>query len=1088
MTNAPIHPFVGLRPFEENEEHLFFGREKLVDALMSRLRTSRFLSVTGTSGSGKSSLVKCGILPALYRGFMAGAGSHWRVGVFRPGNDPVGNLAKALDRACLRPGNIDLTGEYADMENIQGKFTETTLRRSKRGIVEVVAQAGLKQHDNLLLVVDQFEELFRFSRLEKESASGWKRDSIAFIELLLESVKQTWLPVYIILTMRSDFLGDCTQFHGLPEAINDGQYLIPRMTRQEKRQAIAGPTAVGGAAVSPPLMSQLLNDVGDEPDHLPILQHALMRTWDYWLENSGDGEPLGLHHYEAIGSMKHAISLHAEEAFNQLETQRSRTICEKMFKLITHMEMGSRGVRRPATISEICSVAEASEEEVIEIVEVFRKPGRTFLMPPHGTPLDEESVIDISHESFMRIWGRLVEWVKEESKSAELYLRLASASELYQKGEAPLWRDPALMMGLKWLEETKPNTAWAQRYDPEFHRAIQFLEDSRLRQEHETAEKERARKIKVLIKRVTIAAIVLAAVAAGSVFLTIATLESKKEAQEQRRIAVEQREKTESINLQLTALTGELEDKTEILEEQKAKIEKEKERTEEKRKLAVRNEAIANAAQKEAGMKAILEEIQGVTSDLNKREADFLHYLAKAKELAVHAIAQNQNKTLKVQLALTAFRMNGAAYSILEKQTREKFTGFDTGKMAEFPNSSDISTAYAELEKVYKSLQQTARDRRLPPEMFEALRTAYIANEENRDIIYRDAEAWSLAMARGDKIVFNHRDGRLLMGALHHENGRLPAINAKLTVTLSNHPFQATAFAQNGGGLYCGTSGGRVLALAPDVPGKNRPLVHHPAKILAMAVSGQGHTLLYSVKNVIYRHNTAQDSEPREIFKTGGENYIRAIAYLDNNGGETFVAADSNGYLSRLVLTGNHAEQRPIVTGYQPGRAIHAIAYDPRGKRLVIADDKGKLHFFAHIRGKFKYIKIDKAHKGIVKALAFSPNGKYLASGGLDGTVMLWDLEDIRLDQVKRKTPVLIITGQRRQRILALRFDSQNRHLVFSDGKNLRICPTRPETFVERLCQRKWPELKKSDWDFYVGESIPRNSITVCPRRKNKEN
>jgi energy-coupling factor transporter ATP-binding protein EcfA2 len=250
METKDIRPFPGLRPFEEDEEHLFFGREKSVSELLSRLRTSRFLGVIGTSGSGKSSLVKSGLLPSLYRGFMAGAGSRWQTALFRPGDNPVGNLAEAMVNTGIIGSGKGMPDDAADMGAIYGKFIETTLRRSSRGLVDMIKQSRPGKNQNLLIVVDQFEELFRFSRLERANNKDGKLDSVVFINLLLESAKQTEIPIYIIITMRSDFMGDCTEFRGLPEAINDGQYLIPRMTRNEKRAAITGPVTVAGAQMA----------------------------------------------------------------------------------------------------------------------------------------------------------------------------------------------------------------------------------------------------------------------------------------------------------------------------------------------------------------------------------------------------------------------------------------------------------------------------------------------------------------------------------------------------------------------------------------------------------------------------------------------------------------------------------------------------------------------------------------------------------------------------------------------------------------------------------------------------------------------
>jgi hypothetical protein len=127
--------------------------------------------------------------------------------------------------------------------------------------------------------VDQFEELFRFRAAQRNTTSTKRPPSS---NSLLEAAQQRDLSIYIVLTMRSDFLGDCAQFQGLPEAINDGQYLIPRMTRDERRFAVTGPVGVTRGKITEPLINRLLNDVGDNPDQLPILQHALMRTWEHW--------------------------------------------------------------------------------------------------------------------------------------------------------------------------------------------------------------------------------------------------------------------------------------------------------------------------------------------------------------------------------------------------------------------------------------------------------------------------------------------------------------------------------------------------------------------------------------------------------------------------------------------------------------------------------------------------------------------------------------------------------------------------------------------------------------------------------------
>lgn len=451
------NPFPGLRPFRPDEEHLFFGRESQVDHMVDKLAARRFLAVVGTSGSGKSSLVNCGLRPALHRGYMAIAGSAWRMAQFRPGDNPLGAMAQAL----ARPGVLFDSAALGGMPHEQ--LIEATLRLGSLGLVDIVEQARLAQGENLLLVVDQFEELFRFRTPSSKAAAhdyGPAEDSVAFVRMLLEAAGQRDLPIYVVLTMRSDFLGECAQFHGLPDAINEGQYLVPRLTRDEIRAAITGPVSVAYADVSPVLLTRLLNDVGDNPDQLPILQHALNRTWANWEGEGGARGALDLVHYEAIGGMQHALDRHAEKAFAELSNVRDQRLCERVFKVLADKGTDPRGIRRPTQLSSLCAITGAAQSEVVAVIDRFRKPSRSFLMPPLAETLEPKSVIDISHESFMRLWERLAKWANEEAESRVMLLRVVEAARLYGQQRGGLWRDPELKQALNWRQETNPTSPW----------------------------------------------------------------------------------------------------------------------------------------------------------------------------------------------------------------------------------------------------------------------------------------------------------------------------------------------------------------------------------------------------------------------------------------------------------------------------------------------------------------------------------------------------------------------------------------------------------------------------------------------------
>src|SRR5690606_36495144 len=200
-----------------------------------------------------------------------------------------------------------------------------------------------------------------------------------------------------------------------------------------------------------------------------------------------------------------ALSMHANEAYDEL-TESQKHICEILFKAITEKRGENFGIRRPTRLNEIAAVADCSEEEVAEVIEKFREPGRSLLTPAHGTPLSSKSMVDISHESLMRIWVRLKNWVDDEADAVQMYSRLAEAAAMYQVGKAGLWRPPDLQLALNWLAKHKPTLVWGQRYNPAFERTMIFLEYSR--KEFETEQRIRELEQKRKLQRARITALV----------------------------------------------------------------------------------------------------------------------------------------------------------------------------------------------------------------------------------------------------------------------------------------------------------------------------------------------------------------------------------------------------------------------------------------------------------------------------------------------------------------------------------------------------------------------------------------------------
>jgi len=584
-----VLPYPGLRPFNSNEVDIFFGREEQVDQLVTRLARYRFLAVIGSSGSGKSSLVRAGLVPWLKTGGMPEAGSHWRCAVMRPENRPMHNLANALlDEGALGPER----GGRHEALGILG----ATLARGPLGVIDVLRETPLEENVNLLIVVDQFEEIFRFCR------EGDREEALAFVSLLLATTDRPNARAYVVITMRSDFIGDCAIFTGLPEKITISDFLTPRLTRAQRRKAIVGPAQVFGGGVEEDLVSVLLNDTGTDPDHLPVLQHLLMRMWQVACARNGKlssgfvqggianpgimresetGPTLTITDYKAVGGFRKALSNHANEAFASLDSEARERIARDMFRRLSEQGADNRSIRRPSTVADIAGVARSSISEVIDVANVFRAEGTSFVIPPAGESLTEHSVLDISHESLIRQWDRLKEWAEEEHQSSLQYLHLEDTAKRWADGKSGLWRTPDLETALVWEQEERPTQEWAQRYGGDVQLAMRFLRESEKASDERKAKQEAQQKKELeqakereeqqrklaevqrkqaeeqkaaarKYRRVAVAAAVLFVIAAGSSVYGWLREDQAREAEKQARIA-EQAAKSAEVK----SVTGE---------------------------------------------------------------------------------------------------------------------------------------------------------------------------------------------------------------------------------------------------------------------------------------------------------------------------------------------------------------------------------------------------------------------------------------------------------------------------------------------------------------------------------------------------
>ena len=452
-------PYPGLRPYLEAESDVFFGQDDSLQALLERLNSQHFVTLLGLSGCGKSSLLNAGLLANIRsRAIEDGGRQRWLIAVMKPGNDPLRRLEAELEK--LFPA----LPIHAEIE------------ADSSGLARLVSKAGLDPRQRVLIVVDQFEELFRYRRSED---SPEREDKAAyFVKLLLQARRDEASQIYVLLAMRSEFLGDCATFYGLAEQVNNGTFLLPKMTRCRMEETIAGPLEDLNIGIDQNLVQYLLNETEDQDDGLPLLQHALRRTWECWQRRKQPDTPVSMSDFQTFISppcasdslVKHHLNDHLNSIYGSL-TPSQKAVAERLFRLLSERDARSRVIRRPLPYDEF---AAETGPEVETLIEAFRDVnlGRTFLMPPAGEKL-AGSTVDISHECLLRRWDLLSSWVEAEARDARVFTLLAEEADQARRRElAAGTRKPLAGATLEtyqaWRNQAQPQAAWARRYEGGF--------------------------------------------------------------------------------------------------------------------------------------------------------------------------------------------------------------------------------------------------------------------------------------------------------------------------------------------------------------------------------------------------------------------------------------------------------------------------------------------------------------------------------------------------------------------------------------------------------------------------------------------
>ncbi len=461
----PQNPYKGLLAFQSADNQDFFGRENLTTKLIDRLKETgdynRFLAIVGPSGSGKSSLVRAGVIPALWRGDLPGA-EKWFVVDMLPGSHTFDELEVALTRVAA---------------NHTGTLNEQ-LRRDNRGLIRAAGLILPNDGTELMVVIDQFEEMFTLVTDETER--------FQFLDLIYSAVVEVRSRVRIIITLRADFYDRPLHYPQFGELVRTRLETIMPLSSEELDRAISRPAERVGVTLEPGLVSTIIGDVNYQPGVLPLLQYALTELFE-----KREGRIISKVAYQAIGGTIGALAKRAEEVYLGFETKTQEMIHQIFLRLVT-IDENKEPTRRRTTRLELQALTTDidTQDEIIDTFASYR------LLALDIDPSTRHATVEVAHEALLREWERLRSWLNEGREDIKLQRQLAQVAldwEQSQRESSFLLSGTRLATLTKWASESKLVLTENER---------DYLQESHNEQQRQQViELDRQARVKVLERR-----------------------------------------------------------------------------------------------------------------------------------------------------------------------------------------------------------------------------------------------------------------------------------------------------------------------------------------------------------------------------------------------------------------------------------------------------------------------------------------------------------------------------------------------------------------------------------------------------------
>ena len=979
-------PYRGLQVFDIDHAQFFFGRDAEVDWMVERLakgfgnvkEENRFLGVVGASGSGKSSLVRAGLIPALQTGrSRQGKGlpgsAEWPIAILRPGSEPLKALADALWASDVAKPVIPDPLGFADQ-----------LKADQRRLHGIVGTAlhGSPQDRRFVVVVDQFEELFTQleARLAESPDDPRKQEQIegerrAFIDNLLYAATVRGGRTLAIITMRADFYGKCSRYEDLAHALADEQELVPPLDETNLRAAIEQPAQRCGLELESGLVDLLLQDMREQPaGALPLLQHTLFMLW-----GRRSGRCLTVQAYRDIGEIEGALEAHANNIYqNELDSDEQREICKRILLMLTSPGQGTEDTRRRIPRSQL------GESEFVDEVLQALTTGRLITLSETDPPQ-----VEVTHEALIRGWGELRKWIDADRESLRTLHQLLDAAEhwaQHDRDAAYLYTGSRLLQAEEWAEANSQQLADLPRAQDfiaagrereresakereRLEREAREAEERRLREQAEAAEalaaeqQARAQKTRRLLTWVSVAA-VLAMVACVVAFV------SQRQAQEAQQTAEEA--KNEAV-----AEKNNAEDQTKIANEQQLLAEKEKanavkQQHRAEKLLYVSQVRFAADACERGDAREAWRNLNAAQWNLRAWEHDYLYMLYTRFTRARTTLKGHSEAVSSV-----SFSPDGERIVSSSGDETVKVWNAQTGQNTLTLKGHSGWVASVDFSPDGKRIVSGSRDTTL--KVWDA--------ETSREPLTFEGHSEAVT-----SVSFSPDGKRIVSGGVDKTVRIWDAETSRELLTLTEHSEAVTSvsFSPDGKRVVSGSQDMTVRIWDAETGRETRTLGRHSDDVTSVSFSPDGERIASGSEDGTGKMWDAETG--REILTLRGHSRgVTSVSFSPD--GDRIVS----GSWDETVRTWDARTGHETLTLKEDSGGVTSVGFSPDGKRIVSGSNGNALDYRP---GEVKVWDAQtgqesltlKGHLKTVNSVSFSPDGGRIVSGG-DITVKVWDAE-----------------------------------------------------------------------------------------------